>query len=247
VAGRAEQCQDQCDAVIQRAPDILALQEISPKTYSLWRAGLLRAGYSVVGAVDLARLPYPPPPYPERIKQRPIHRKNFNLTAARHPIAPLRGLRFEDPDHARLAFPEKFVAAEVSFDGRLVEVHNAHAPPGSTRYVLKPQALAAVRRRIDERPQAPQILRGDFNTRQRRSKASPSERGLTATPRFRTCGMTPSEGSLNTPGYAMPTSKFIRPASRGRSLTASETAGSRSVATTTSTSASTLRSSPAAI
>jgi endonuclease/exonuclease/phosphatase family metal-dependent hydrolase len=173
VAGRAEQCQDQCDAVIQRAPDILALQEISPKTYSLWRAGLLRAGYSVVGAVDLARLPYPPPPYPERIKQRPIHRKNFNLTAARHPIAPLRGLRFEDPDHARLAFPEKFVAAEVSFDGRLVEVHNAHAPPGSTRYVLKPQALAAVRRRIDERPQSPQILCGDFNTPQPEVEGQP--------------------------------------------------------------------------
>jgi endonuclease/exonuclease/phosphatase family metal-dependent hydrolase len=153
VAGRAEQLEDQRDAVMTRAPDVLALQEVSPRTYARWRAGLLRAGYSVVSAVELARLPYPPPPYPKRVRQRPIQRKNFNLTAARHAIAPLRGLRFTDPDHARLAFPEKFIAAEVSFHGRLLEVHNAHAPPGSTRYVLKPQALAAVRRRVDERPQ----------------------------------------------------------------------------------------------
>ena len=108
--------------------------------------------------------PYPPPPYPKRIKQLQIHRKNFNLTAARHPIAQLPGLRFDDPEHARLSFPEKFVAAEVMVAGRVVEVHNAHAPPGSTRYVLKPQALAAVARRVDERPEVPQILCGDFNT-----------------------------------------------------------------------------------
>lgn len=133
VAGRTAQLADQRDAIVERAPDVLALQEISPRTYSAWCEGLLAAGYSIVSAVELARLPYPPPPYPERIKQRPISRKNFNLTAARHPIAPLRGLRFGDPEHARLAFPEKFIAAEVTYENRQVEVHNAHAPPGSTR------------------------------------------------------------------------------------------------------------------
>jgi endonuclease/exonuclease/phosphatase family metal-dependent hydrolase len=164
VAGRAGQLSAQLDAVVGRAADVIALQEVSARTYRPWREGLLTAGYSILSAVELSLAPYPPPPYPERIKQLDIRRKNFNLTAARHPIASLAGLRFDDPEHARLSFPEKFVAAEVMVSGRLVEVHNVHAPPGSTRYVLKPQALAAVARRVDERPEVPQILCGDFNT-----------------------------------------------------------------------------------
>ena len=57
--------------------------------------------------------------------------------------------------------------------GRAVEVHNAHAPPGSSRYVLKPQALAAVARRVDERAEVPQILCGDFNTPQPEQEGQP--------------------------------------------------------------------------
>ena len=166
VAGRADQLPAQLEAVLGRAPDVVALQEISAKTYSAWYAGLLRAGLSIVSAVDLVRLPYPPPPYDPRIRQTQIHRKNFNLTAARHPIAALPGLSFDDEEEARLAFPEKFVAAEVLISDEHVEVYNAHAPPGSTRYLLKPQALAATARRVDERPEVPQILCGDFNTPQ---------------------------------------------------------------------------------
>jgi endonuclease/exonuclease/phosphatase family metal-dependent hydrolase len=45
-------------------------------------------------------------------------------------------------------------------------LHNAHAPPGSTRYQIRPQALAAIARRLDGRPSTPQILCGDFNTPQ---------------------------------------------------------------------------------
>jgi endonuclease/exonuclease/phosphatase family metal-dependent hydrolase len=175
VAGRAGRIRAQLDAVLERAPDVIALQEISSRTYPDWRHGLMGVGYSVVSTADLVALPYPPPPYPAPIRQRQIQRKNFNLTAARHPLAALPGLRFPDPEQARLAFPEKFVAAEISFVGRLLEVHNAHAPPGSSRYTIKPHALAAVARRVDERPDLPQILCGDFNTPQPEVEGEPPE------------------------------------------------------------------------
>jgi hypothetical protein len=42
-------------------------------------------------------------------------------------------------------------------------VHNAGVPPGESRRILKPQALAAVARRLEVRPELPQILCGDFN------------------------------------------------------------------------------------
>lgn len=173
VAGRTRQVAAQLDAVLGRAPDVIALQEISTQTYKPWCAELLGAGYSLVSTIDLVGLPYPPPPYPKRIKQRQITRKNFNLTAARHPIALLPGLRFDDPEQQRLAFPEKFVAAEIYLDGGLAEVHNAHAPPGSTRHVLKPQAFAAIARRVDISPLRPQILCGDFNTPQPEAEGEP--------------------------------------------------------------------------
>jgi endonuclease/exonuclease/phosphatase family metal-dependent hydrolase len=174
VAGRADKLPAQLDAVLGRAPDVVALQEISRRTYAAWRHGLSQAGYSIVSAAELAELPYPRPPYRyPQIKQTQIHRKNFNLTASRHPMAALPGLSFEDPEEARLAFPEKFVAAEVSLAGQPVEIHNGHAPPGSTRYLLKPQALAAIARRLEVRPQMPQILSGDFNAPKSEAEAGP--------------------------------------------------------------------------
>ena len=173
VAGRARQIPEQLAAVLGRTADVVALQEVTQRTHAAWIDGLLAVGYSAVSTVDLVGLPYPAPPYPNRIKPRQIARKNFNLTAARHPIAPLPGLRFHYPEEARLAFPEKFVAAEVRLGGQPIEVHNAHAPPGSTSYVLKPQALLAIARRLDEPAGRPQILCGDFNTPQPETEDEP--------------------------------------------------------------------------
>ena len=71
------------------------------------------SGYSVVSAVGSPRaLSAAAVPRPDQATQ--IGRKNFNLTAARHPIAALYGLQLRRPGGARLAFPEKFVAVEVS-------------------------------------------------------------------------------------------------------------------------------------
>ena len=144
----------QLEKVLGQQADVVALQEITAKTYAPWVEGLVGAGYSLVSSIDLLAIPYP----------EPIKRKNFNLVATRGRIAPLPGLTWPDAEEARVAFPEKYVAALVECDGLQVEVHNAHLPPGSSRGIIKPQAFNAIARRLDEPTRAPQILCGDFNS-----------------------------------------------------------------------------------
>jgi endonuclease/exonuclease/phosphatase family metal-dependent hydrolase len=152
-------CRRQAAAVMSRQPDIIALQEVTLTSHEQWRHELLASAYSVLSTVDLVQLPYPP-------VKPPIQRKYFNLIAARSLIAALPGLRYADPDQARVAFPEKYVAARITVDGAPVDVHNAHLPPGSSRGTIKLHAFHAIRRRIDQPTACPRILCGDFNTPQ---------------------------------------------------------------------------------
>jgi exonuclease III len=158
VNGRVQgACERQLDRVLEVAPDVLALQEVTLGSYPAWLEGLEAADYSVVSTVDLARPPYP---------KDGIRRKYFNLTASRWPIFELPGLTFTDPGQGRVAFPEKYLVARVTGDGSDVDLHNAHLPPGSTRGIIKVQAFQAIRRRIDGPSSTPRILCGDCNTPQ---------------------------------------------------------------------------------
>lgn len=147
----------QIDAVIDREPDVLALQEVSLGNYDDWCESLMAAGYSIVSAVDLVGVPYPE-------MAPPIRRRYFNLIATRREIAPLKGLRFEDPEQLAVAFPEKYLAARVLVDGVPVEIHTADVPPSETLGLIKVHALQAIRRRVDESADRPLVLCGDFMT-----------------------------------------------------------------------------------
>lgn len=167
VNGRVRAALDrQASCLLEREPDVLALQEVTMGSYPAWCERLVDAGYETVSTVELLAAPYPPPPYPSPPfppgAGRQIARKNFNLTAARHPIVALPGLSFEDPDEALFAFPEKYLAAEVIVDGRKIEVHNAHLPPGVSRGAIKAHAFEAIARRVAQEAN-PKILCGDFN------------------------------------------------------------------------------------
>jgi hypothetical protein len=138
VANWAGQLPAQLDAVVGRDADVIALQEVSARTYGAWsrlaRGRLFgrergRALSVAVSATALSGANQACADSPQELQS--------DGSAASDRRAP--GLVFDDPEHARLAFPEKFVAAELVVAGRPVELHNAHAPPGSTRYLLKPQ------------------------------------------------------------------------------------------------------------
>jgi endonuclease/exonuclease/phosphatase family metal-dependent hydrolase len=171
VNGRTQQAQArQLAALLEREPDVVALQEVTHGSYESWRRGLSEAGLSVLSTLDLVALPYPPPengaypspPFPPGFTKH-VKRKNFNLLAHRGAIDLLPGLQFKDPAEAQLAFPEKHLAGRLLLDGTAVEVHNTHLPPGVSRGMVKVHHFEAIRQRIDESRGTPRILCGDFN------------------------------------------------------------------------------------
>ncbi len=46
----------QLDAVLNRDPDVIALQEVTRGNYAVWCSGLTSAGYSVRSTVDFVSL-----------------------------------------------------------------------------------------------------------------------------------------------------------------------------------------------
>jgi exonuclease III len=159
---------NQLDAVLSQEPDVVALQEVTVGSYTGWSSGLMQADFSLVSTIDLVTAPYPPPPYPmppfpRAVKREgQIGRKYLNVLG-RAILSPLAGLSFTDPDEARFAFPEKYMAARTSVAGLELEIHNGHLPPGVSRGVVKVHAFEAIRRRIDAADGVARILCGDFN------------------------------------------------------------------------------------
>ena len=136
----------------------------------MWAGGLIDAGYSVISTVDLAASRHPgtldlPEPLPEGLKRiGPRPRRYFNLTAARGALAMLPGLSFDEPEDARLAFPEKYLSARVRLGQIAFDVHNAHVPDAATvGGAIKIRAFEAIRQRVDQEPAYPRVLCGDFN------------------------------------------------------------------------------------
>ena len=151
--------QRQLHSVLGAEPDVLALQEVTVASYPAWCGGLLAAGYSVLSTIDLLRLRSP-------AVDPPSERRYFNLIATPGRIAALPGLDFPEPEQARRAFAEKYIAARIRAREVELDIHNAHLPPGSTRGETKVRAFQAIRQRVDEPTSVPRILCGDFNTPQ---------------------------------------------------------------------------------
>jgi exonuclease III len=106
---------DQAAALASREPDVVALQEISARSWPLWQAALARIG------LPHARCSWPPRP-----------RRTVVLIATRAPHEPV--------DPLALPWPETTIAVRVDD----VTVHCVHVPNAANGWV-KPDTLAAVR------------------------------------------------------------------------------------------------------
>ena len=178
--GDRSRARRQLELLVERDPDVIALQEITEDNYPAWDAGLRAAGYVLTSGLDLVRAPYPPPPYhPDSRTSSQIHRLYFNLIASRTGCEELPGLGWEDPTEAATAFPEKYLAAQIELDGRVVSIHNAHLPPGKTRGIFKVHHFEAIARRIDAET-GPTILCGDFNAPLLEDEEGPNVTGRSA-------------------------------------------------------------------
>jgi exonuclease III len=115
VQRRIERLAAQAAALGEREPDVVALQEISARSWPLWQAALATIG------LPHARCSWPPRPH-----------RTVVLVATREPHAAA--------DALPLPWPETTIAATV--EG--VTVHGVHVPNAANGWV-KPDTLAAVR------------------------------------------------------------------------------------------------------
>jgi exonuclease III len=106
---------EQAAALAGREPDVVALQEITARTWELWRAALETIG-----------LPHATCSWPPR------SRRTVVLIATREPHEPAAALE--------VPWPETTLAADTGG----VTIHNAHVPNAANGWV-KPDTLAALR------------------------------------------------------------------------------------------------------
>ena len=145
VARRVQALAAQATALAERAPDVVALQEVSARTLALWEAALPAIGLPHVASTlrdaDPAREPAGP-------------RRTGVLLAAREPLE-------ARPRLLPVPWPETALAVGVGG----VEVHVVHVP-NAANGEIKPQTLAAVRAGLAGRA-GPRVLCGDLNTPRR--------------------------------------------------------------------------------
>jgi exodeoxyribonuclease-3 len=144
VARRVEALAGQAAALGQRAPDVVALQEVTARTLPLWEAAL-----GVLGLPAVACTLHDAEP-----ARAPANRRRTGVLLAARALDPLPGL-------LPVPWPETALAAHV--DG--IEVHTVHVP-NAANGAIKPETLAAVRVGLAGRD-GPRILCGDLNTPRR--------------------------------------------------------------------------------
>ena len=141
---RVERLADQAVALASREPDVIALQEVTARSWPLWRAALTTIGlpHAVcsLGEADPARQPI-------------TRRRTGVLIAAREALAATGSLP--------VPWPETTIAARVG----AVTVHAAHVPNAANGWT-KPDTLAALRSGLAATC-GPQVLCGDLNTPRR--------------------------------------------------------------------------------
>ncbi|MDF1503849.1 endonuclease/exonuclease/phosphatase family protein [Roseisolibacter sp. H3M3-2] len=149
--GRRRDLEAQVAALAARAPDVVALQEVTPGTVAELRRALARAG--LPHAVDSFTLA---PPSFEAIGPR----RYGQLTASRCEVAP------EAPGRFVLPWPERVLTVRVRTPSGEVEVHNTHVPPGSSNGWVKIDQLVGLFDGLARESAIPRILCGDFNAPQ---------------------------------------------------------------------------------
>ena len=151
VNARVRRLPEQVAALGTRAPDIVALQEVTRTTVAALAAGLARVG--LPHALDTIR----PAPAPEILRGP---RRYGVLLASRWPLRAL------PTDSLALPWPERVLSALVASPAGPIEAHTTYVPPGGTNGRVKIDTLDGLHRRLAVAHEGHRLLCGDLNTPQ---------------------------------------------------------------------------------
>ena len=140
----------QVDAILSRAPDLIALQEVTARTVlSIW------------GALNANGFPFVLHSCTRELAPDDCGARAYGeLIASRWPMH-----RIADED-CGMPWPERLLSAVIDAPCGAVELHTAYIPPGSSNGWTKVETFEGIYRRLARPSALPRILCGDFNTPQ---------------------------------------------------------------------------------
>jgi exonuclease III len=144
--GRTGCCKQQLSELKQRAPDLVALQEVRPSIVDKLQAGFNRMGLSY--CADTAHL------------TRKYERTYSVLIASRWPLEVLPANTFRIPQ------PERVCSAVIASPWGPIELHGVHLPNGARYRWKKVQTFEGLYEYLACVVPHPRILCGDLNTPQ---------------------------------------------------------------------------------
>ncbi len=146
VARRSSRLAEQAMALAGREPDVVALQEVTARTLSLWRAAFATIGLPhVMSSLDTA----------DPARSPAARRVTGVLVASRASLA-AAPTRLDGP------WPETALGAGTG----PLELHCVHVP-NAANGEIKVRTLRAIRAGLAAAPPAPRVLCGDLNTPRR--------------------------------------------------------------------------------
>lgn len=149
VARRSSRIVEQATALAGRAPDVVALQEVTRRTLPLWR-----------GAFELLGLPHVRCSLDDaRPALESARRTTGVMLASRTPLWDARGA-FAMP------WRETALGATTETPRGPVEIYSVHVP-NAANGLVKVRSLQALRRGLEAAERAPRVLCGDLNTPRR--------------------------------------------------------------------------------
>jgi len=149
VARRIQGLPDQVVALRYRKADVVALQEVTATSQSLWIEAF--AGIGLVHAACSLSLSKTP--------SRLVGPRSLGvLIASRWPLKVL------DPEAFRVPWPEKVLSVVVGAPRTSLEVHAVHVPPGASNGWTKIRTFEGIYRSLATKSVRPRLLCGDFNS-----------------------------------------------------------------------------------
>jgi len=148
---RSRRVVDQIEYLQNRRPDVIALQEVTAKSISLFRTGFQKIGFQFIhDSFELFRNP----------SLSKGSRRYGVMIASKYPAKLARRNLLHVP------WKEKVLSASIECPEVSFDLHATYIPPGSSNGWKKVEILEGIHEGLSKHTRRPRILCGDFNSPQ---------------------------------------------------------------------------------